>query len=476
MRADQLLHQTDFTRPGDAWADAPAVADAAAGEGGAVLAPAPDESAALRGSGVHTRNGDRIELRFRPLEQRNGWLRFGFDADQHEHARVEISWEAGTISFATSDWRREQPLTSIPLPEPKADGSRTLLIEKTEAGGDLVKNAHVAVLLDGESIMRLENLDLLPEMGVRVEVGGTRVLLEEFRHYGAPSGIPEYLNLAGHQVLNVDSIEANLESIKRGIRLAAENDVQLLVTPEMSLTGLFVGSPRMREPGPVAEAEAEVRRFIRETTGAPFTIVGFPIWTEVEEHELEQTSYIASRVYDPDGETVYTARKVHSAEPGKWHGYRLNEFDIEGVPVSLHICHDHRYPELQTLPVMFGCRLVLHPANGGFVEGDVSRLEGEASRATSQTHAFYMNVNANGGSYIAGPQTKGNLIAVSDECRRDNPNYPMVGELWECFMQERIRVHDAFGYWPMRGFRGSEGVALGFLELYREMGGSRLAG
>ena len=106
----------------------------------------------------------------------------------------------------------------------------------------------------------------------------------------------------------------------------------------------------------------------------------------------------------------------------------------------------------------------------------MSRLEGEASRATSQTHAFYMNVNANGGSYIAGPQTKGNLIAVSDECRRDNLNYPMVGELRECFMQERIRVHDAFGYWPMRAFRGSEGVALGFLELYREMGGSRLAG
>ena len=71
-------------------------------------------------------------------------------------------------------------------------------------------------------------------------------------------------------------------------------------------------------------------------------------------------------------------------------GTALNEFDIQGVPVSLYICHDHRYPELQTLPVMFGARLLLHPSNGGVVSGTVSAFEATARAASRQTHAFHM--------------------------------------------------------------------------------------
>ncbi len=472
MTPNNLLHRTDFSTPHDAWVIPPTETHGVEiGQEGVVLAPAPQETSLLRGSGVHTRNGDQIELRFRVLEPGAGWLRFGFDADLHEHARVEYDLTNDSVSLSTSDWRLPQPLATAKVPAPTAAASHTLLIEKTEAGGDLIKNSDLSVYLEGEQILRCEDLDLLPEMGVALEVSGTRVLLEEFCHRGQPSGVPEYLNLGGYQVLNIDSIEANLESIKRGLRLAAEAGVELLATPEMSLTGLFPTSQGMSDPGPVAEAEAALQRFIHDLPGAPFTIVGLPVWKEEPNHGVSKTRYIASRVYNPDGEFVYTALKVQSAEQQTWHGYRLNEFDVNGVPVSLHICHDQRYPELQTLPVMFGCRLLLHPSNGGQVSGEVSHLEGQASTATNQTHAFYMNLNAGGGSFIAGPQTKGNLITVSDECRRDNPNAPAVDDPRECLMQARIRVHDAFGYWPMRSFRTSESVASSYLDFYRTLGG-----
>ena len=472
MRRDEILHRYDFTQPSDAWDFAPSGTPwVEPADAGAVLDSGPGESVLLNGGGLHTRNGDRIELRFRPLEPGAGWLRFGFDAEQHEYGRVEINWEEQTLSFWTSDWRREHPIAKVHLPATQSDASRTLVIAKSEAGGDLIRNADVTVFLDGEQILLLEDLDMLPEMGVVIEAGGSRVLIEEFCHRGTPSGIPEYLDLGGYQVLNIDSIEANLDSIKRGLVLAAEAGTELLVTPEMSLTGLHRGSSQWREPGPVAAAEAEVRRFIRELPNAPFSIVGLPVWTPVAGHEPAQTRFIASRVYDPDGEIYYTALKVHAAEHDTWHGYRLNEFDINGVPISLHICHDHRYPQLQILPVMFGCRLLLHPSNGGRVGDDVSREEGIASTATKESHAFYMNLNAGGGSYIAGPQRGGNLIAVSDEWGRENPDYPATGELQECFLQSRLRVHDAFGYWPMRAFRTSESVARAYVELYREMGG-----
>ena len=70
--------------------------------------------------------------------------------------------------------------------------------------------------------MRLEDLDLLPEMSVLVQVSGARVLVEEFVQCGSPSGIPEYLHVGGYQVLNIDDIEQNLESICRGVGSAAE--------------------------------------------------------------------------------------------------------------------------------------------------------------------------------------------------------------------------------------------------------------
>ena len=62
-----------------------------------------------------------------------------------------------------------------------------------------------------------------------------------------------------------------------------------------------------------------------------------------------------------------------------------------------------RYPELWTLPVMFGARLVLHPKNGIAVIGSVHAFEEKAREDSANSHAFYLNVNAGGGSRIVGP-------------------------------------------------------------------------
>ena len=140
----------------------------------------------------------------------------------------------------------------------------------------------------------------------------------------------------------------------------------------------------------------------------------------------------------------------------------------------MHICHDHRYPELQTLPVMFGCRLLLHPSNGGKVSGSISGFEAKAVEKTGPAHAFYMNVNAGGGSYLVGLERAGRLIAAGAESTRDNPDFPMVGEPQETFFHANIRVHDAFGYWPVRSFRAGESIARAYADLYRQLGGARV--
>ncbi len=469
---ERVLAETDFCRPvaGWDWPRRGAAGFERTASGGVLSAPT-GKQMWLKGPGVHTRNGDSIEIEFSLIDKGKGALHFGFNGGM-EHATVALDFKARRASLSTSEWTRPQPVTKTRLRTKKAD-RHSLVIEKNEGAGCLVKVADFAVRLDGQKVLAAEGIDILPELGVQVGVTGTRVLLRRFVHKGVPSGVPEHLHVGGWQVLNRPAIDENLASLKRGLRRAAEKGVELLLTPETCLTGLFPGHKVTKVPSAIDAAEKKLKRFIRALKGAPFLVAGFPIWENVPGHRLKRTRYNVSRVYDPDGRICHTLRKIHSCESEFHHGYRYGEFEIKGVPVCMHVCHDGRYPDVWTLPVMFGARLVLHPANGGLVKGSIDAFEARAKGSTSTSHAFYAHVNGGGGSYIAGPEKFDNLLVTSPECRRDSPSFPAVGTPKEGLFHARVRVHDAFGYWPMRSFRASEGAAQAFLSLYRAMGGSR---
>ena len=466
----KILSDTRFRRIVPGWSDLlEDIPGVVLRKEGAVLSLGEGQDASFDGYGVHTRNGDSIELHFGVSSTRRGLLHLGFTGG-FEHATATLDLAERRVSFATSDWRGPQPV-ALGLFRLRKRESHVLLIEKTEGSGGLVKNADIRISLDGETILTVPDLNLLPEMAVRVGASGAKLVLRRFVHRGTPSGIPEYLHLGGWQMLNRESISENLDSVLRGLALAAERGIQLLVTPETSLTGLFPTGRVTQEPRPVAAAERKVREFMHGLRDAPYLVMGLPVWEPVHGHRLKKTRYNASRVYGPDGGIVGTYPKIHSCEPHFWHGYRLAEFEAHGVPCCMHICHDGRYPEVWTLPVMFGARLIVHPCNGGTASGTINAFESSVSGATSTSHAFYVRVNGGGGSYLAGPAKHNNLLAASAECRRDVPSFPNVGEPKECMFDAKIRVHDAFGCWPVRSFRASEEIAASYVALYRAMGG-----
>ena len=96
-----------------------------------------------------------------------------------------------------------------------------------------------------------------------------------------------------------------------------------------------------------------------------------------------------------------------------------------------------------------------------------------ANAAVTSSHAFYLHVNGAGGSYLVSPHKYDNLLDTSLESRRDNAAFPMIGEPVECLLHANLRIHDAFGYWPVRSFRLSEASARAYIDLYRARGGSR---
>lgn len=459
-----ILYQTRFKSPDPGWDPTRAAYDR---EG---LQLAPETASRLSGPGIHTRNGDTIELQFEWTTADRGRITFGFSGGM-ESATATLDFKSGKAVLNTSDWSTPQPVDRQTFKPPRSRAN-TIRITKTEGSGDLVKMADLAVELNGKTILNAKDANILPELGVSIGISGPPVLLKHFVHRGKPSAIPEYLHVGGWQVLNVADIDANLESIFRGLEIAADKGIQLLVTPETSLTGLFPRDRITQDPAPVAAAERKLRRFIASLKNAPYSVVGLPTWETVPGHKRRKTRYNVSRVYDPDGGIVDTYPKIHSCETEFWHGFRLQEFEVYGVPTCMHICHDGRYPETWTMPVMFGSRLILHPSNGGVVTGSVDAFEKGAGRSTSTSHAFYVNVNGGGGSYIAGPQKFHNVLDVSGECRRGNAAFPMIGPPVECLIESRIRVADAYGYWPVRSFRASEEVAKAQVTLYEALGGS----
>ncbi len=432
------------------------------------------KKAIIDASNVHTRDGDTIELLF-SIKEASGSLSFGF-AGGTEGASVMLDFTKNSFTFQTSDANIPQPVECGSF-SVRLDEINTLTITKERKGKSLIYSTQISVHLNGERILNLKKLDMLPEMGVVISVKEACIKIHRFIHRGMPYKYPEYLHLGAWQVLNAYNIEENLQSIMRGISAAAEAGVQFLMTPESSLSGLLNGNRYniYEMAKPCHEAEKKLIQFIRETKNAPYVVAGVPeLMSAPNGHKAW---YNLSRVYDPDGNTVISCRKIHSCESGFAHGLRLNEFEIYNVPVCMHICHDARYPDTWTLPVMFGARIVLHPSNGGNINGTISHFESSIKGSTANHHCVHMHSSAGGGSFIAAPKGRSAEIIASSSCvNRNNSSFPMVGKPQEELVHGTVRTHNAFGYWPVRSLKSSAGIEKAYIALYKEYGGKRTPG
>lgn len=203
-----------------------------------------------------------------------------------------------------SDWTRAQSAPAkFKLARQKV---HVLRLEKSEGRGAHVGMANVCVCLDGQTLLRIDDLNVLPEIAVTLHVCDVEIMLHRFVHLGVPSQVPEYLHVGGWQVLNVADMDKNFSSICRGLGQAAEAGVRLLVTPETSLTGLFPTESVTRRSKPIADAERKLQRYIRRLPNAPYLVAGLPVWQRQDNHRRKKTRFNVSRVYDPDGHVILT--------------------------------------------------------------------------------------------------------------------------------------------------------------------------
>ncbi len=167
----------------------------------------------------------------------------------------------------------------------------------------------------------------------------------------ARAPIPRSLRVAAVQMRSRPDLDANVKHLIGHLRRCAADRVDVAVFPECAVSGYFTDYIRKLSARDLARAEALLCRACKEL--GIWAVVGTPV-------RQDGKLYNSAVVIDDAGKLRERYHKVQLAEPWPDPGDHLSVFRVKGVPCSIIVCHDERYPELVRLPVLAGARVVFY--------------------------------------------------------------------------------------------------------------------
>jgi predicted amidohydrolase len=163
------------------------------------------------------------------------------------------------------------------------------------------------------------------------------------------------LKIATVQMRSSLQVDENWRRMATYLNGLADQGVQIVVFPEYSLVP-YDGDTIRRVPArQVSAAEERLRQICRNRKIA--TIIG-------SIYKVNGRIYNTAVIFDSHGELVERYGKIYLAsEPWMTPGNHIAYFNLEGVPSTVMICHDERYPELARLPAIQGARVMYYIAH-----------------------------------------------------------------------------------------------------------------
>lgn len=199
---------------------------------------------------------------------------------------------------------------------------------------------------------------------------------------------PAELKVAAVQFRSSPTIEENATRMRDILGKLANDGVRVAVFPECALTRYNRDNILTAKAEDIAEAEEQIRRFCREKQIS--TVFG-------SVYKINGRAYNTAVVFNTRGQLIERYAKVYLAGE-KWFtpGNHISFFELEGIPSTVMICHDERYPELVRLPAIQGARIVYYISHesGLREESKLAPYRAQLMARAVENRVFIVSANA----------------------------------------------------------------------------------
>jgi predicted amidohydrolase len=159
------------------------------------------------------------------------------------------------------------------------------------------------------------------------------------------------LRVAAVQMRSTRNLADNLSRLTNSIHECARQGARVVVFPECALSGYFEATVTNLTAAQLNDAEAQLAQACRQAN--VYGVVG-TAWRDGE------NLFNSALIIAPTGRVMERYDKIQLAERWPEPGDHLSVFKLDGVPCSVIICHDERYPELVRLPVLAGAQVIFY--------------------------------------------------------------------------------------------------------------------
>ncbi len=214
------------------------------------------------------------------------------------------------------------------------------------------------------------------------------------------------LRVAAVQFRSSFDILKNCERIAAHLRRLAGDGVQVAVFPECALTGYDTGPAFAPSAADIEIAERQLQQICRDAKIA--AVIGTV-------YKVNGRAYDAAVVFDSHGAMVERYGKVYLAgEEWATPGNHVAYFELEGVPSTVIICHDERYPELVRLPALKGARVIYYISSesGMREEQKLAPYRAQVMARAVENGMFVVQANSPANPDLSGSHGQSRIIAT----------------------------------------------------------------
>lgn len=212
------------------------------------------------------------------------------------------------------------------------------------------------------------------------------------------------LKVAAVQMRSSRKLDDNVSRVTNALHACARTGARVVAFPECALSSYAADVVTRLSAAELGAAAGQVAAACREA--GVYAVVG-TAWRE------GARLFNSALIFGPTGQVIERYDKVHLAEPWPEPGDHLSVFFIDGVPCSVIICHDERYPELVRLPVLAGARLVFYLSHesGLREEKKLNPYRAQIQARAVENTVFVVHANAPANADASGSHGQSRIVA-----------------------------------------------------------------